>query len=236
MKKYYVYIIFDPISKGDFIYGNYKFDYEPFYVGKGTYGKGYNRENDHFRNTYLKKNSYKNNKIKKIISSGLYPIIKRIEVDMLEEDAFKLEISLIKEIGRYNINSGPLTNLTDGGEGISGLIKTKEHREKLSISHLGKKLSSDTREKISKSLIGHKRNLGKLHSEETKKKISNSKKGTKVWNSIAILQYTIDGEFIKEWVSSRNAAENLGLSQGNIWSVINGNRKTCGGFVWKVKE
>jgi len=90
MKRYYVYIIFDPTLKGNFKYENLSFEYEPFYVGKVTYRKGYNRENDHFRRSNLKINSYKNNKIKKIISSGLYPIINKIEVDMFEEDAFNL--------------------------------------------------------------------------------------------------------------------------------------------------
>lgn len=49
------------------------------------------------------------------MSVGLYTIINRIEIDMFEEDAFKLEVSLIKEIGRYDNNNGPLTNLTNGG-------------------------------------------------------------------------------------------------------------------------
>jgi hypothetical protein len=33
---YYVYVYLDPRKFGVFEYGSLKFDYEPFYVGKGT--------------------------------------------------------------------------------------------------------------------------------------------------------------------------------------------------------
>ena len=35
MNDYYIYILFDSSKKNNYIYGNLKFDYEPFYVGKG---------------------------------------------------------------------------------------------------------------------------------------------------------------------------------------------------------
>ena len=38
-KKYYVYIYIDPRKPGKFKYGEYEFDYEPFYIGKGSFGK-----------------------------------------------------------------------------------------------------------------------------------------------------------------------------------------------------
>lgn len=85
---------------------------------------------------------------------GLKPIILKVSVNIFEIDAFELEKKLIHVIGRRDLKKGPLTNLTDGGEGIVGLIKTEEHRKKLSISSLGKKMSKEAKEKISKSLIG----------------------------------------------------------------------------------
>ncbi len=230
--KFYVYVYLDVTKKGEFIYGDYRFDYEPFYVGKG-YG---NRCEEHLRESSLQHKSFKNNKIKKLLSLGLKPIILKVSFNIFEVDAFELEKKLIQVIGRRDLKKGPLTNLTDGGEGIVGLIKTEEHRKNLSVSSLGKKMSKEAREKISKSLIGKRgRNTGNKHTEQTKKQISETKKGTLSWNATPVLQLSKDGELIKEWVSATAASKELGLSQGNIWTVINGGRNTCGGYKWKLK-
>ena len=34
MKKYYVYVFLDKSKPGNFEYGDLKFDFEPFYIGK----------------------------------------------------------------------------------------------------------------------------------------------------------------------------------------------------------
>jgi len=232
-EKYYVYIYLDPIKGGNFTYGDYKFDYEPFYIGKGCK----ERCNDHIFDCKLKTSTFKNNKIKKILSLGLTPIILKVSENLFEIDAFEIEKKLIQVIGRRDLKKGPLTNLTDGGEGFSGLIKSDLHRQRLSESNLGKKLSEETKRKISLSLIGKiGRNTGNKHSEETKKQISETKKGTLSWNATPVLQLTKDGELVKEWVSATAAAKELDLSQGNIWTAINGGRNTCGGFKWKIKK
>lgn len=231
-EKFYVYVYLDPRKNGNFIYGDYNFEYEPFYIGKGYK----QRCNEHVWDCKLKISSFKTSKIKKILLLGLKPIILKVSENLFEVDAFDLEKKLIAIIGRHDLKKGPLTNLTDGGEGFYGLIKSDIHRERLSISNLGKKRTKETREKISKSLIGKKgRNTGNKHSEETKKQISETKKGTLSWNAISILQLSKDDEIIREWVSAHAAAKSLKLSQGNICSVINGDRKTCGGYKWKLK-
>ena len=231
-EKYYVYVYLDPRKEGDYTYGNYTFKYEPFYVGKG-YKK---RCDEHLWSCKLKELNFKNNKIKKILSLDLKPIILKVSENLFEIDAFELEKKLINIIGRYDLKKGPLTNLTDGGEGFSGLIKSEIHRERLSRSNLGKKHTKEAKKKISDSLIGKVgRNTGNTHSEETKKQISKTKQGTLSWNATPVLQLTKDDEVIREWVSATAASKELKLSQGNIWSVINGNRNKCGGFKWKLK-
>lgn len=229
--KFYVYVYLDVTKKGDFIYGDYHFEYEPFYVGKG-YDK---RCEEHLRESSLQYKSFKNNKIKKLLSLELNPIILKVSFNIFEIDAFELEKKLIQIIGRRDLKKGPLTNLTDGGEGIVGLIKTEKHRKNLSLSSLGKKMSKEAKEKISKSLIGNTRHQGCKQSEATKKQISETKKGTLSWNATPVLQLTKDDEIIREWVSATAASKELKLSQGNIWSVINGNRNKCGGYKWKLK-
>lgn len=45
--------------------------------------------------------------------------------------------------------------------------------------------------------------------------------------------FDIDGNFIKTYISQGSAAIELKLSQGNINGVLNGSRKTTGGYIFK---
>jgi len=76
-------------------------------------------------------------------------------------------------------------NLTDGGEGTLGHVKSEETRRKLSASMKGKntwsrgcKLSEETKRKLSEVRIGEKNHFyGCKHSEETKLKLSKFRLG-----------------------------------------------------------
>jgi hypothetical protein len=93
--------------------------------------------------------------------------------------------------------------------------------------------------------------------EEQKKKWSQERKGREVnWNPNHIkadkgrpkpkdfgkcrhrkvLQFDIDGNFIKEWESFKDIENELGIKNTPIWSNIKGYTKQCGGFIWKYKE
>ena len=48
-----------------------------------------------------------------------------------------------------------------------------------------------------------------------------------------IKQYDINGNFIKEYNSSREAGKLLNISEKTISSCVNGHSKTAGGFIWK---
>ena len=52
----------------------------------------------------------------------------------------------------------------------------------------------------------------------------------------SVLQYDLDGTFIREWESISCAGRVLGLSAGNISSCCSGVYKTSGGFIWRYKE
>lgn len=50
-----------------------------------------------------------------------------------------------------------------------------------------------------------------------------------------ILQFDLNGNFIREWAHAREAAETLGLNKRAIYGACTGRLKTSGGFVWKRK-
>lgn len=138
---------------------------------------------------------------------------------------------------RYPNDNG--MNLTDGGYGKAGYKWSEESKLKARNSGLGRRHSKDSKEKIRKSRIG------KFLSIETKQKISGIKKGEKRTEehklklkqlySKSVQQYTIDGTFLYEWNSARDASKNLGISAGNISQCSTGKRKTASGFKWKFK-
>lgn len=51
--------------------------------------------------------------------------------------------------------------------------------------------------------------------------------------SMPIIQYSIDGAFIKKWSSLAEAGRQMKLSPGHLSNCCNGKTKTAGGFIWK---
>lgn len=49
------------------------------------------------------------------------------------------------------------------------------------------------------------------------------------------LQYTLNGEFIKEWKSTMDIERTLGLSNKSISACCIGKQKTAYGFIWKYR-
>ena len=88
-----MYVYLDPRKPGNFNYGEFYFDFEPFYVGKGS-------KEEYLLHLRIAKNndrrSYKVNKIRKIQSLGLEPKIIKYKENLTEEEAFDLEKKLIK--------------------------------------------------------------------------------------------------------------------------------------------
>lgn len=137
--KFYIYHFFDPIKNGPFKYENLMFEEEPFYVGKGFD----RRWQAHFKESNLKRdpNKHKVNKIKKLLGLGYKKedFVKIFESGLSEEEAVSKEREHISKIGRNDLNLGPLTNMTDGGDGVSGRIYTQEQRKALSLRMKGEK-------------------------------------------------------------------------------------------------
>lgn len=133
---YYIYIYLDPEKPGMYSYddGACQFAYEPFYIGKGVNKRLYEHIAEAKRSN---KNTHKLNRIRAILVNGGTPIVFKYMKKLSEPDAHAIEISLITKIGRRDLSTGPLTNMTSGGEGISGFVKTAEHIRKIKIANSG---------------------------------------------------------------------------------------------------
>ena len=51
-----------------------------------------------------------------------------------------------------------------------------------------------------------------------------------------VLQYTLDGEFVREWESAKQAEKEGGFDNGHIISVCKGKRPHHKGYIWKYKN
>jgi len=175
--QYFVYCFLDTRKPGKYEYGDVIFNYEPIYIGKG---KG-NRAKRHFI-LYKKYNTRFYSKMMSIIKDDFEPEISYLMKNLSEKDAFSLEKYYIELIGRKEYG-GTLTNLTDGGDGQSGIF-SDESKRKMSKSHLGeknamfnKKHTDAAKLKISLSKKGKESTFkNKKHSVESKEKMSSKAK------------------------------------------------------------
>jgi hypothetical protein len=134
-----------------------------FYVGKGC-GK---RSHD-----FSARNPYHGNVIGKYGEESI--LAGRFDCST-EKFALELEKGLIKTLKRMFVK---LTNMTEGGEGVSGYSHTDSARKLMSAQRKGRTHAPETLEKMSLSRSGANNSFyGKHHSEETALKISEAKIG-----------------------------------------------------------
>lgn len=122
-----------------------------FYVGKGKGDRAY----DNLRNIFWKRVSQKHGHTVHIAANW-----------STDEEAIQHERFLIQ---CFRDLGCPLTNLTDGGEGVSGFKHTAESKARLIACLVGRVMSPESRKKISLTLTGRKL------SQETKNKLRANK-------------------------------------------------------------
>ncbi len=148
-----------------YTYAYLREDGTPYYIGKGKSGR---------------------------INSSLHTIhlptekerIIYLKQNLTDEEARKHEIYMIAILGRKDLGTGILRNMTDGGEGCAGRVLSEETKKKLSDSHKGRKKSAAHRKALSEAAKKRKA------SEETREKMSrvfmgenNPSFGKKWWNN-----------------------------------------------------
>lgn len=166
------------------VYALYRPDGCICYVGKGRK----NRPFQHFKSPEKHKNKHLG---RIIVNAGGRLRVEWLEDGLSEIDALTREICLIAEIGRSP--NGPLVNLTDGGDGVSGMKHSAETKARLAEISRGRKQSPETIAKRVEKLTGmklpprtpqqialHAEALrGRKHTPEHIEKISASHRGVK---------------------------------------------------------
>lgn len=151
-----------------------------FYVYKIT-----NKQNNKIyigktNNIKIRWTHHKYNAITKGESSYFYNAIRKYGEDnfLIEiiENCVDEDVALAQEIywiATLKSNDRDIGyNLTNGGDGVSGLIHNEESKQKQREKMIGRKLSEEHKKKISEG------NLGKIISDEVKNKISQANSGS----------------------------------------------------------
>jgi len=186
-----------------YTYAYLRKDDTPYYVGKG-------------RGDRVINNSRRTFKCPKDKSRILF-----LKKNLSETDAFKHERYMISILGRKDLGTGILHNKTDGGEGLSGLVFTDEHRINLTLAALHRAPRTDNQcKRISVALKGKKK---------TKEHAANN---GAVHRKPITLVHTVTEE-TKTFSSGKAAAKALGLHETSIAALRKGKLKTHKG--WRTK-
>ena len=182
-----------PNDKRFYTYAYLREDRTPYYIGKGCGKRAFKKH-----------------------SCGVPPRdrILFLKLNLTEEEAVKHEVYMIAVLGRKDLGTGCLRNMTDGGDGTVKRMWTPEQRQKAREQKLGHRRSEDAKEKQRETLRVTPRRL----SDETKQKMSASHK--KRGKSPEHL------EKLREMCRARNAT----LVQPRFRCLITGHESTTRGL------
>ena len=178
-----------------------------FYIGKGSEKRAHSKAG---RNNYWQK----------VVAKYGNPDVQVLANWNTEEEAFsheRLLISCFRDLGHK------LCNLSDGGEGPSGLKHSEEFKQKISVLHKGNKwrlgIPTSARQKAIASQV-HKGN---------KYIVGNTNRRKWAWVGPNILT----NEVI--YFIGSVALNTAGFQHANVIKCINGTRKSHKGYTWVKK-
>lgn len=188
---------------------------EAFYIGIGSDSKYKRAKSKSTRNKFwhsvVNKHGYK---------------VDILLTDLTWEEACDIERHLISKIGRRDIGTGSLVNMTEGGDGMLGFVFSDEALQKMSKAQKGRKHTEETKLKMSKV------QKGRGFSEESRIKMSNSQKGLHARGKNPKAKITLDvntGIYYDCLVDAANARN---LKYQDILDSLRGKRKAQYGLIY----
>lgn len=175
-----------------------------FYIGKGSEARAHSKAG---RNDYWKK----------VVVKYGNPDVQILANWDTEEAAFSHEILLIscfKDLGHQ------LCNLSNGGEGPSGLKHSEEFKQRISALHKGNKWRLGLPTSARQKAIASKTHKGTKHAAGN----INKRKWTWIGTNV------ITGKVVS--FAGSNALVVAGFQHPNVIKCINGTRKSHKGYTW----
>lgn len=236
---------------------------EIFYIGIGTKPKVYTKGTlTEYKRAYSKSN--RNFLWKKIVNITDYIVVILNEFDCLEE-ALKAETNLINFYGRIITGTGKLTNLI-ASENEREALRMKNlylsiEKSKIKVYKYSKEgeficeyqsitdaaidnktLPSDISLATKRKRIlvaGFQWRLTKMQKIEDSKNLYKKRAiMIRKAKNKTILQYDLDGNFIKEWKSTKDICEKFNIKGSALRNVLSSKveTKTSKGYFWKYKD
>ena len=162
-----------------------------------------------FSQHYSRKcNNHKCNWIKSLRNKGLKPVMQELDVANSIKELNDLEIYWIEQFKQWGFN---LVNLTQGGEGSFGYKHTKESLNKM-------------KEKL--ALRPKKLPVRRMTKQEQYASISKNL-------SKKVIEYSLEGDFIKVWDSRIEAATFYKITSSAIGHALRDLTRSCNGSLWR---
>ena len=152
----------------------------------------------------------------------------------------------------YIDNTNSTLNICRDSRSVVGRCYTDETRQKMSVAQTGRKASEETLVKLryaqqnrsqetnDKIAAAHR---GMKRSEEAKRKMSLARMGLKqnegtiskrvFANKKPLDQFTLDGVYVKTWLSAKDASIAFGCTDVSISQCARGISSKSQGFLWK---
>lgn len=214
---------------GCYIYSHTTLDTNQiFYIGIGS--------TPNYKRAYSK--TYRSKHWNNIIKKHGYEV-QILSHNKTWEEVCELEKLLISYYGRKDLGLGNLCNLTDGGEGALGVVRSEELKKRYGLHNIGRKPTPEHLQKNRDANSGEKNGFyNKKHSEETiqyLRDINTGKKASEETKALLRSQRTSDKHSASKLVlcletgifydSAKDASIALGIKHSTLKSRLNGTVK-----------